>query len=140
NGEAHDPPVKSLFVFCANPVTSAPNAGLTVKGLQRDDLFTVVHELFLTDTAQYADIVLPATSQLEHIDLHKAYGHRNLQYNQAAIPPLGESKSNWDVTRLLARALDYDEPWLHESAEDAIRGVLDATRERNSRLEGITLE
>ena len=140
NGEAQDPPVKSLFVFCANPVTSAPNAGLTVKGLQRDDLFTVVHELFLTDTAQYADIVLPATSQLEHVDLHKAYGHRNLQYNHAAIPPLGESKSNWDVMRLLARALDYDEPWLHESAEDAIRGVLDATRERNPRLAGVTLE
>jgi anaerobic selenocysteine-containing dehydrogenase len=139
-GEAHEPPIMSLFVFCANPVASAPNASLTVQGLQRDDLFTVVHEQFTTDTAQYADILLPATSQLEHIDLHKAYGHRNLQYNHAAIAPLGEAKSNWDVMRLLARAMGYDEPWLHESPEDAIRGVLDATRAHNPHLEGITLE
>jgi anaerobic selenocysteine-containing dehydrogenase len=140
NGEAQDPPIKSLFVFCANPVASSPNAGSIVKGLQREDLFTVVHDLFMTDTADYADIVLPATSQLEQIDLHKAYGHRNLQYNQAAIAPLGEARSNWDVMRSLARAMGYHEPWLHESAEDAIRGVLDATRARNPRLEGITLE
>ncbi|HEX9370775.1 MAG TPA: molybdopterin-dependent oxidoreductase, partial [Roseiflexaceae bacterium] len=140
NGEAHDPPIKSLFVYCANPVASAPNAGLTVRGLMRDDLFTVVHELFMTDTADYADIVLPATSQLEHVDVHKAYGHRNLQYNHAAIAPLGEAKSNWDVMRLLARALGYDVPWLRESAEQAIRGVLDATRARNPLLEGVTLE
>ena len=140
NGEANDPPIKSLFVFCANPVASSPNASLIVKGLQREDLFTVVHDLFMTDTADYADIVLPATSQLEQVDLHKAYGHRNLQYNHAAIAPLGEAKSNWDTMRLLARALGYDEPWLHESAEDAIRGVLDATRAKNPHLAGITLE
>jgi anaerobic selenocysteine-containing dehydrogenase len=140
NGEAQDPPIKSLFVFCANPVASSPNAGLIVKGLQREDLFTVVHDLFMTDTADYADIVLPATSQLEQIDLHKAYGHRNLQYNHAAIAPLAEAKSNWDVMRLLARAMGYAEPWLHESAEDAIRGVLDATRAKNPYLAGITLE
>jgi anaerobic selenocysteine-containing dehydrogenase len=140
NGEAHDPPIKSLFVFCANPVASSPNASLIVKGLQREDLFTVVHDLFLTDTADYADIVLPATSQLEQVDLHQSYGHRNLQYNHAAIAPLGEAKSNWDTMRLLARAMGYDQPWLHESAEDAMRGVLDATRARNPRLAGITLE
>ncbi len=140
NGEATDPPIKSLFVFCANPVASSPNASLIVKGLQREDLFTVVHDLFMTDTADYADIVLPATSQLEQVDLHKAYGHRNLQYNHAAIAPLGEAKSNWDVMRLLAGALGYADPWLHESAEDAIRGVLDATRAGNARLAGVTLE
>jgi anaerobic selenocysteine-containing dehydrogenase len=139
-GEASDPPVLSLFVFCANPVASSPNAGLIVQGLQRDDLFTVVHEQFMTDTAQYADIVLPATTQLEHVDLHKAYGHRNLQYNHAAIPPLGESKSNWDVMRLLAAAMGYNEPWLRESAEDAIRDVLDATRATNPHVADITLE
>ena len=60
----------------------------------RDDLFTVVHELFMTDSAELADIVLPATSQLEHTDLHKAYGHTVLTYNQQAIAPLGESRSN----------------------------------------------
>jgi anaerobic selenocysteine-containing dehydrogenase len=139
-GEASDPPIKSLYVFAANPVASAPNAGLTVRGLQREDLFTVVHELFMTDTAQYADIVLPATSQLEHVDLHKPYGHRNLQYNQPAIAPLGEAKSNWDVMRLLAAAIGYQELWLQESAEEAIAGVLDATRARSPLLEGITLE
>ncbi|MCU0493321.1 MAG: molybdopterin oxidoreductase family protein [Chloroflexaceae bacterium] len=139
-GEANDPPIKALYVFCSNPATIAPNAGLVAQGLQRDDLFTVVHELFLTDTARYADIVLPATSQLEHVDLHKAYGHRNLQYNHAAIPPLGECKSNWDVMRLLAAGMGYTEPWLHESAEEAIRGVLDATRAGNPRLAEVTLE
>jgi anaerobic selenocysteine-containing dehydrogenase len=139
-GEVSDPPLKSLFVYCANPVASTPNAGLIVEGLKREDLFTVVHELFMTDTADYADLVLPATSQLEHVDLHRPYGHRHLQYNHAAIAPLGESKSNWDVSRLLAATMGYDEPWLHESAEEAMRGVLDATRVRNPYLQGITLE
>jgi anaerobic selenocysteine-containing dehydrogenase len=139
-GEVSDPPIASLYVFCANPVVSTPNTGRIVQGMTRDDLFTVVHDLFLTDTARYADIVLPATSQLEQTDLHKAYGHRNLQYNEAAIPPLGEAKSNWDVMRLLAEALGYDEPWLRQSAEEAIAEVLDATRATNPLLEGITLE
>lgn len=139
-GEVGDPPIKSLYVYCANPVGSSPNAGLIAEGLRRDDLFTVVHEQFMTDTADYADLVLPATSQLEHVDLHRPYGHRSLQYNHPAIAPLGESKSNWEVSRLLARAMGYDEPWLHESAEDAIRGVLDATRAKNPHLAGITLE
>lgn len=139
-GEANDPPIMALYVFCSNPAAIAPNAGLVEQGLQRDDLFTVVHEQFLTDTARYADIVLPATSQLEHVDLHKAYGHRNLQYNHAAIAPLGECKSNWDVMRLLAGAMGYGDSWLHEDAEDALRGVLDATRARNTHLEGITIE
>ncbi len=139
-GEITPPPIQALYIFCANPATSAPNASLIIKGLQREDLFTVVHELFMTDTAQYADIVLPATSQLEHIDLHKAYGHRNLQYNHAAISPLGEAKSNWDVMRLLAAGMGYHEPWLQQSAEEAIAEVLDATRAQNPLLEGITLK
>ena len=139
-GEVRDPGIMALYVFCANPVAATPNAGLIVEGLRRDDLFTVVHEQFLTDTARYADVVLPATSQLEHVDLHKPYGHRHLQYNQAAIPPLGEAKSNWDVMRLLAAGLGYDEPWLRQSAEEVIAEVLDATRQQSPRLEGITLE
>src|SRR5437763_11799579 len=100
----------SLFVFGANPATSSPNAGRIVEGLRRDDLFTVVHELFLTDTADYADLVLPATSQLEHVDLHKAYGHTFVTYNRPAIAPLGESKSKRDVVRLRATALGFHEP------------------------------
>ncbi len=139
-GEVQDPPIKSLFVFCANPVGATPNAGKIVEGLQREDLFTVVHELFMTDTADYADLVLPATSQLEQTDLHKPYGHRHLQYNHQAIEPLGEAKSNWEVMRLLAAAMGFDEPWLRQAAEEAIAEVLDATRATSPLLEGITLE
>ena len=138
-GEARDPPIMALYVFGANPATSSPNAGLIVKGLQRDDLFTVVHELFLTDTADYADIVLPATSQLEHVDLHKAYGHTLLAYNHPAIAPLGECKSNWEVTGLLATALGHDEAWLHQTADEVIEEVLSATARQNPALRGITL-
>jgi anaerobic selenocysteine-containing dehydrogenase len=139
-GEVSDPPVMSLYVFAANPVGASPNAGLIVEGMHRDDLFTVVHEQFMTDTAQLADIVLPATTQLEQVDLHKPYGQRHLQYNHAAIAPLGEAKSNWDVSRLLARAMGYDEPWLHDEPEDVLREILDASRPKNSTLDGITLE
>ena len=139
-GEISDPPIDSLYVYCANPVASAPNSSLTIAGLGREDLFTVVHDLFMTDTAQYADIVLPATSQLEHVDLHKPYGNRNLQYNAPAIAPLGESKSNWEVMRLLAAALGFDEPWLKQTGEEVIAEVLDATRAHNRLLEGVTLQ
>jgi anaerobic selenocysteine-containing dehydrogenase len=139
-GEVSDPPIMALYAFCANPLASTPNTGRIIEGMMRDDLFTVVHDLFLTDTARYADIVLPATSQLEQTDLHKAYGHRNLQYNETAIAPLGEAKSNWEVMRLLAAAMGYDEPWLRQTAEEAIAEVLDATRATNPLLDGITLE
>ena len=139
-GEVTDPPIMSLFVFASNPVAIAPNTGLVVRGLMREDLFTVVHELFMTDTARYADIVLPSTSQLEHADMHEAYGHRFLQYNEPAIAPLGESKSNWDVMRLLAAAMGYEEPWLRQSAEEAMEELLDASRPISPVLEGITFE
>jgi len=139
-GETSAPPIQSLYVFNANPAAASPNAGLIAEGLQREDLFTVVHELFETDTARYADILLPATSQLEQTDLHKPYGHRHLQYNTQAIAPLGEATSNWDVMRLLAARLGYDDPWLRQSAEEAIAEVLDATRADNSLLAGITLD
>ncbi|HYO31114.1 MAG TPA: molybdopterin oxidoreductase family protein [Thermomicrobiales bacterium] len=139
-GEATDPPVKSLYVFGANPVAASPNAGLIVRGLLRDDLFTVVHEQFMTDTARYADIVLPATTQLEQTDLHRPYGQRHLQYNAQAIPPLGEAKSDWDTMRLLAAAMGYDEPWLRAPTEEVIREILDASRPKNPTLAGITLE
>jgi anaerobic selenocysteine-containing dehydrogenase len=139
-GEVTDPPIKSLYVFAANPVSASPNSGLIVQGMLRDDLFTVVHEQFLTDTARLADIVLPATTQLEHVDLHKPYGQRHLQYNHAAIAPLGEARSNWDVSRLLATAMGYDDPWLHDEPEAVLREILDASRPQNPTLAGITLE
>ncbi len=139
-GEVTNPSIKSLYVFGANPLASSPNAGLIAQGLQRPDLFTVVHELFLTDTADYADIVLPATSQLEQTDLHKAYGHTYLAYNQPAIAPLGECKSNWEVIGLLATAMGFDEPWLHQTADEVIAEILTATAIHNSAVEGLTLD
>jgi anaerobic selenocysteine-containing dehydrogenase len=139
-GEASDPPIQSLYVFGANPATSTPNSAAIVRGLMRDDLFTVVHELFLTDTAGYADIVLPATSQLEHVDLHKAYGTTMLTYNRPAIAPRGECKSNWEVMGLLAKTMGFAEPWLHQSADEVIDEVLTATAKYNPFLRGVTLE
>lgn len=138
-GEA-DPPIYSLFVFNANPAASSPDTGKIVQGLMRADLFTVVHELFLTDTARYADIVLPATSQLEQVDLHKPYGQLSLQYNMPAIAPLGEARSNWDVMRALARAMGFAEPWLHEDADTVIRSVLAVSTPFNPVLRDITFE
>jgi len=138
-GETAYPAIKSLYVFAANPVASSPNAAKIVDGLRRDDLFTVVHELYLTDTADYADIVLPATSQLEQIDLHRGYGHTYLTYNHQAIPPLGECKSNWDVMRLLAAGMGFEEPWLSQNGEEVIGEILAATATHQSALEGITL-
>ena len=139
-GETSGPPIKSLFVINANPVASTPNSSAIIAGLMRDDLFTVVHELFMTDTARYADIVLPATSQLEQLDLHKAYGHRFLQWNEPAIAPLGEARSNWDTMRFLAAAMGYDDWWLRQEPEEVIHEVLEATRARNPLLDGVTVE
>jgi anaerobic selenocysteine-containing dehydrogenase len=127
-------------VYNANPVASTPNAGKIVEGLMRDDLFTVVHELFETDTARYADILLPATSQLEQVDLHKPYGHLALHYNMPAIEPLGEARSNWDVMRSLASALGFRESWLTEDANAVICSILEATALCNPDLAPVTLE
>lgn len=138
-GEAK-PPIYGLYVYNANPVASTPNAGKIVEGLMRDDLFTVVHDLFETDTARYADILLPATSQLEHVDMHKPYGHLSLQYNTPAIAPLGEARSNWDVMRALAAAMGFTESWLQDDAEAVIREVFAATAVGNSILEGVSIE
>ncbi len=139
-GEVDDPPIKSLFVYGSNPAAIAPNARRVVEGLRREDLFTVVHELFLTDTADLADIVLPATSQLEHTDLHKAYGHTYLTYNHPAIPPLGESKSNWQVMKLLAAEMGFSEAWLQQSADEVLDEVLTATAVTQPQFAGITLD
>jgi anaerobic selenocysteine-containing dehydrogenase len=138
-GEVTDPPVMSLYVFGANPIASAPNAGLIAEGLMRQDLFTVVHELFMTDTADYADIVLPATSQLEHTDLHRGYGHTVLAYNQAAISPLDECKSNWETLGLIASAMGFDEPWLHQTADQVIDEMITKTAAHAPELKGVDL-
>jgi anaerobic selenocysteine-containing dehydrogenase len=139
-GEVADPPIRSLYVFSANPAAATPNSSLIIEGMRRPDLFTVVHEQFMTDTALLADIVLPATTQLEQTDLHLPYGHRHLQYNHAAIAPLAEAKSNWEVSQLLARAMGYAEPWLYQSPEEVLDEIIEASRERNPTLDGITLQ
>jgi anaerobic selenocysteine-containing dehydrogenase len=131
------PPVRSLIVYGANPMVSMPNASRIREGLLREDLFTVVHDLFVTETARYADYVLPATSQIEHLDLSPAWGHLYLALNRPAIAPRGESVSNTELFRRLARALGRTEPWLFEDDESMLRGALASG---HPWLEGITFE
>ncbi len=118
------PPVRSLIVYGSNPLVSMPNQSRIREGLRREDLFTVVHELFVTDTARYADYVLPATSQIEHLDLSFAWGHLYLALNRPAIAPRGESVANTELFRRLAGALGRTEPWLFESDESMVRAAL----------------
>ncbi len=122
--EIKDPPIKSLYVYCSNPAAVAPDQNQVIKGLTRKDLFTVVHERFLTDTARYADIVLPATSSLEHSDLYRSYGTYCIQWAKPVIPPVGESKSNWEVFSFLAEAMGFDEPFFRQSADELIAHLL----------------
>jgi anaerobic selenocysteine-containing dehydrogenase len=131
------PPVRSLLVYGANPMVSMPNQGRIREGLLRDDLFTVVHDLFVTQTARYADYVLPATSQIEHLDLAPAWGHLYLALNRPAISPRGESVSNTELFRRLAGALGRTDSWLFESDESMLRGALASG---HPWLEGITYE
>jgi anaerobic selenocysteine-containing dehydrogenase len=115
-----DPPVTVLFVWNGNPVITCPNAALTRRGLMRDDLFTVVSEQFLTDTAKYADVVLPATTQIEHVDVVPAWGHLNLGWNGKAIDPVGESVANTEMFRRLARAFGFDDELFGMSDDELI--------------------
>ena len=118
------PLIQSLYVYHSNPASITPDQNQVLKGLAREDLFTVVHERFMTDTARYADIVLPSTSSLEHSDLYRAYGTYCIQQAEPAIPAVGQSKSNWEVFSMLARAMGFPEPFFRQSAEDLIRHVL----------------
>lgn len=121
------PPIRSLCVYNCNPAVTIPNQPQILRGLQREDLFTVVHDLFITETAKYADYVLPATSQIEHLDLVPAWGHHYLSLNRPAIEPIGESVANTEFFRRLARALGRTEPWLYDSDEQLIRTVLESS-------------
>jgi anaerobic selenocysteine-containing dehydrogenase len=113
------PRIDALIVYNSNPVAIAPESVKVAQGFGREDLFTVVLEHFQTDTADYADILLPATTQLEHVDAHSAYGHLYMMANNAAIAPLGEAKPNTEIFRLLAARMGYDDPCFKES-DDAI--------------------
>jgi anaerobic selenocysteine-containing dehydrogenase len=132
---AAQPPVKAAYVYNTNPVAVCPDSRKVIAGFAREDLFTVVHEIFQTDTADYADIVLPATTQLEHHDIHKSYGHLYVQASQPAIAPVGEAKPNAEVFRLLAARMGFDDPCLRDSDEDICRQALDSDAPA---LKGIT--
>lgn len=135
--DLNDPPVKALVVYNSNPASIAPDQNAVLKGLRRPDLFTVVLEQFLTQTAAHADIVLPATTFLEHADLYTAYGHFYLQLARPALPIPGECRSNWEVFRELAERMGLTEPCFQQSEDDAIRALLDSG---HPHLKGITLE
>jgi anaerobic selenocysteine-containing dehydrogenase len=119
-GELGGPRVMALYVYASNPAAVAPDQGAVLRGLAREDLFLCVHERFLTDTARYADVLLPATSSLEHPDLYRSYGHYAIQRARAAIPPVGEAKSNWEVFALLARAMGLSDPLFGKSTDEVI--------------------
>ncbi len=131
------PPVRAIFVYNSNPVAVAPDSSKVVQGFAREDLFVVVHDLFQTDTADYADILLPATSQLEQFDLHHSYGHLYLQVNQPAIAPLGEALPNTELFRRLAARMGFDEPCFRDSDEAIARAALGRA---DPKLAGIDLD
>jgi anaerobic selenocysteine-containing dehydrogenase len=132
-----DPPLKALFVYNSNPAAVCPNHNEVVRGLQRPDLFTVVHEQFFTDTTDYADIVLPATTFFEHKDLQAAYGHYYLQVSEQAIEPMAECRSNVDVFRALAARMGFKDDCFRESDDEMIDGALASS---NPWLQGISRE
>jgi anaerobic selenocysteine-containing dehydrogenase len=118
------PPVRAMIVYNNNPVAVCPDSEKVIAGFSREDLFTVVMDHFQTDTADYADIVLPATTQLEHFDVHKSYGHLYVLANNPAIAPLGESLPNSEVFRRLAARMGFDEPCFRDSDEEICRTAL----------------
>ena len=122
--ELDGPPVKAMFVYNSNPAAICPDHAKVIRGLRREDLFTVVHEQFFTDTCDYADIVLPATTFFEHKDLVPSYGHYFLQISQPAIEPLGESRSNTDVFRALAERMGFTEACFRDTDDDMIDAAL----------------
>lgn len=120
-----DPPVNSLYVYGSNPAVVAPSSKKVREGLAREDLFTVVHDLFLTETAKYADIVLPATSSFENTDFYTSYWHHFVQLQQPVIEPFGEAKSNVEVFRLLAERMGFRDTAFTETEAEMIRGALE---------------
>jgi len=119
-----DPPIKALFVYNSNPAAVCPNHNEVVRGLRRPDLFTVVHEQFFTDTTDYADIVLPATTFFEHKELQTAYGHYYLQMSHQAIEPPGECRSNVEVFRALAEHMGFEDECFKDSVDQMMDGAL----------------
>jgi anaerobic selenocysteine-containing dehydrogenase len=123
-GELAGPRVMSLCVYASNPAAVAPDQNAVLRGLAREDLFTVVHERFLTDTARYADVLLPATTSLEHADLYRSYGHPFIQRARPAVAPPGEALPNWELFRRLAAAMGFAGPPFAWSADEVIDALL----------------
>jgi anaerobic selenocysteine-containing dehydrogenase len=121
--DARDPPIRAIYVYNSNPVAVAPHSGRVRAGFARDDLFCVVHEIFQTDTADFADILLPATTQLEQFDVHTSYGHLYALANNPAIAPLGEALPNTEVFRRLAARMGFTEPCFGDSDETMARAA-----------------
>jgi anaerobic selenocysteine-containing dehydrogenase len=132
-----DPGIYGLYVYNSNPAAVLFNQRKVIAGLQREDLFTVVHEQLLTDTARYADIVLPATTEFEHTDLHYSYFHLSLQLNEPVIKPLGESRPNTDTFNTLAKSMGFQDRCFDDTPLDIINSALEID---SSYLRGITLE
>ena len=132
------PPVKVLVCWSSNPAVIAPDQKRVLEGLLRDDLFTVVIEQFMTDTAAFADVVLPATTQLEHLDVVFSWGHHYVTWNEPAIEPLGEAKPNTEIFRLLAARLGLDEPAFQETDEQLVDRLLEGFDENGLRERGWT--
>lgn len=135
--ELDQPPVKAMVVYNSNPAGIAPNQNLVLRGLKREDLFTVVLEQVQTDTADYADILLPVTTFLEHTDLYLAYGHYYLQLARPVVAPPGEARSNVEIFRALALRMGFDDACFHDTDDDMIRTLLNSG---HPFLDGITLE
>jgi anaerobic selenocysteine-containing dehydrogenase len=131
------PPVRALYVYNSNPAAVCPDQTTVLRGLGRDDLFTVVHEQVLTDTTRYADLVLPATTSMEHLDVYASYGQSYLQLARPVLPPQGEARTNWEVFAALARALGVAKDHYAKTPETLIRELL-ATGDAS--LAGITYE
>ena len=136
---AADPPIEAMIVYNANPLAVAPESEKVIAGFSREDLFTVVLEHFQTDTADYADYLLPATTQLEHFDLHKTYGHRYIVINQPAIKPIGQARSNSQFFRDLAQRLGFDDDCFRDTDEAIGRSALawDDPRMTGASLQGM---
>ena len=137
DGGVGGPPVRALVVYNSNPAAVAPDRNAVLRGLAREDLFTVVLEHFQTDTADWADIVLPATTQLEHWDVHLSYGHHYVTLNRPAIAPLGEAKPNTEIFRMIAARMGLDEPSLRDDDLTLIRQALATEAEK---LRGVTFD
>jgi anaerobic selenocysteine-containing dehydrogenase len=138
-----DPPVNALFVYNSNPGAVAPNHNTVKRGLAREDLFTVVHDLFFTDTTDYADYILPATTFLEHTDIQGAYGHYFVQMSKQAIEPVGESRSNVWLFGQLGQRMGFEEECFRDTPEDLIRQALaigEDGHSANPEMEHITYE